>query len=180
MAMHPFAIALLAGGRSSRMGEPKHAVRMPDGRTMSDHVLDQCVRVCDTIVVAGPHDTLQQHTCIPDNTPWTGHGPLAGVEAVLASGIAARWLIVPCDMPWLTADVLQSMRHHDATGVVCIDKAGPLPMRIDTAMIGEVRSALEREQLALRSLPCVVHAHRLAICDESIIRDIDRPDQLPQ
>lgn len=99
--------AILIGGRSTRMGTPKHAIALPDGRAMIEHVADVLRQVCPRLVVLGPDSPLPGVPAIPDLRP--GLGPLAGIEALLASGLDDTYLVVPCDMPRLTAEVLQAL-----------------------------------------------------------------------
>ena len=42
----PLTPLLLAGGRSTRMGTPKHLLPMPDGRPLYQHQIDLLARTC--------------------------------------------------------------------------------------------------------------------------------------
>lgn len=68
--------AILMGGRSTRMGTPKHAIMLPDGRAMIEHVADVLRPVCPRQVVLGPQSPLPGVHAIPDLRQ--GFGPLAG------------------------------------------------------------------------------------------------------
>src|SRR5688572_11288706 len=108
--------AILVGGQSSRMGPigPKHRIILADGRTLISHVIAALRCVCDppTILLGGnasDHATLNLTDCqhLPDLRP--GLGPLAGIEALLASSISSQYLVCPCDTPRLTSNLLERL-----------------------------------------------------------------------
>jgi molybdenum cofactor guanylyltransferase len=96
-------IAILAGGRSRRMGRDK--ADLPVG---TETLLQRTVRVASetgapTIVVgrtAGPEDPEVEHR--PDSP--AGIGPLGGILSALER--FAVVLVVPCDLPRLEKDAL--------------------------------------------------------------------------
>ena len=100
-------IALLSGGGSRRMGEPKQDMTGPDGRTMLEMAIDTARGVGDRIVVSGPSDAGSDLPVVADER--VDSGPLAGIEAVLKSGIDDCYLFMPCDMPGLTIDILKRL-----------------------------------------------------------------------
>lgn len=95
--MWPHTVAILIGGQSTRMGSPKHVVTLPNGKTMLQSMLGFAEQTaCKTVLVGG---TIPGHKCILDNR--TLQGPVAGIEALLASGVDSEYLVVGCDMPLL-------------------------------------------------------------------------------
>lgn len=150
---HPGAI--LCGGRSSRMGEPKHDLKLPDGRTMFDAVADAMRDVCGSLVVLGPDDIRPDLPHVRDLRE--GQGPLAGIEALLASGLDDRYLVVPCDVPNLGADLLQRLTDAPPARVAVFHKSDQtdpdcLPMRIESNCLAEVRALLDEGRRAVRRL----------------------------
>lgn len=177
MATSSFAVAILAGGAARRMGAPKQHHQLPDGTPMGERMLAVARAVADLMVVAGPIDCMPGCVCIPDSDEFKGDGPLAGIEAVLASNIAQRWLVLPCDMPFLTEALLTAMRNCTATSVV-LQGAGPLPIVLSSDALPAVRAALRQGRRAVRDLDCVRTAHALPVADQSHLRDIDSPDDV--
>ena len=101
--------AILAGGRSCRMGQPKEGILLRDGRPMIEHVAEALSPVCSEIIILGDcrgyhGELLADASRLPDRV--TCYGPLAGLDALLASGIAKRYLVVSCDQPLLTPVLL--------------------------------------------------------------------------
>ena len=102
------AAAVLMGGGSRRMGSPKQHVEI-DGVPMGQRVITIARDSGFHVVISGPNEAMPGMPHIADLATHAEHGPLAGIEAVLASGLAARWLILPCDMPRLTAASLTQL-----------------------------------------------------------------------
>ena len=133
---------LLAGGRSARMGRDK-ALLPYRGRTLLEHMaaLLQASGAC-RVLVSGPLRT--GYASVPDRRP--GLGPLGGIQAVAAAlaGKAgcAQLLIVPVDMPALSAATLTALLADCDAAPACHYADHPLPLRL--ALDETVRAQLER------------------------------------
>ena len=152
----PHSAAILAGGRSTRMGSPKHALPLADGRPMIEHVADACTAITPSGIVVGPDDALPGWAHVHDLR--MGQGPLGGIEALLASDHDTRYLVVPCDLPRITASLLRALTDaNDAAPLVAMrradrDEPESLPLRIDTSMLPVVRAALDAGLRSIRAL----------------------------
>jgi molybdopterin-guanine dinucleotide biosynthesis protein A len=154
---------VLAGGRSSRFGGDKLAVRV-DGRALLDRAIDAVRVVTSEVVVVAPPGVDR---LVPDGVR-VAHderpfdGPLAG----LAAGLAAlepdveRAIVVAGDMPSLVPAVLArliaALAAAPTVGVAVLGSDGeapPLPMAVDvrraTAAIATLRDGDERRLRAL-------------------------------
>lgn len=142
-----FTPLILAGGRSSRMGSPKHLLRMPDGRPLYQHQIDVLARSCPGTPViyislaqdsqlddflrerAAPQTNNKSGTLGgPDvkvvfdqdfNDTGESAGPASGFLAAFASRPENTWLVVPCDSPFLNAELLERLRREYAPPVTC-------------------------------------------------------------
>lgn len=140
--------AVLLGGRSSRMGTPKHEMRLEDGRTMFDAVMAALSAICGRVVMVGatsPRDSRGSME-LPDLRP--GLGPLGGIEALLASGIDSQYLVCPCDVPLITPDLLRRLVQPGAALATVFQIEGrdvldPLPARISAEALPIVRRLLD-------------------------------------
>lgn len=100
---------VLAGGASRRFGEDK-ARYLVDGASMIERVVRAVSEVVHPvrISIGGDTEPFQlelEH--VRDLTP--DAGPLGGLQAGLRRG-ERRWLlVVACDLPFLTSDVLTSL-----------------------------------------------------------------------
>ncbi len=180
--------AVLAGGESRRMGALKEGLRLPDGRPMLAHVLDALKSVCDRVAVVGacrgfavPDGIIH----IPDLRP--GEGPLAGLEALLSSGLDDAYLVAGCDQPFLTPDALAQLaagrgdmprffRSEDGTG------HDPFPGYFPATLAVDVTAALDRGERSvrrfLRSFPVAWAA--LPVADAATLRGCNTPDDFAE
>ena len=96
---------VLAGGRSSRMGSDKAMLRFR-GRPMMEIAQETLSRVCDRVAISGNR---------PDLASWgevvterrIAEGPAAGIEAALEDSKTPWALILPVDLPVMSATLLQ-------------------------------------------------------------------------
>lgn len=149
--------AVLAGGKSRRMGRPKHALRLPDGRQMIEAVADALADVCSTVVVVGGAvaEALPDVEHIADLRE--GQGPLGGLEALLASRRDTEYLVCPCDLPLVSAGVLLRLTAAaDAMATVFRIEGEaafePLPARISGDALDLVRTGLDQGNRAVHRL----------------------------
>jgi len=93
------------------MGQPKPGVPMPDGRKMIEHVIEPLSRLCQKIVMMGDCRGFsipqqQNFIALADDPP--GKGSLSAIATLLKSGIDPDgYLVVACDQPFLTPDLLR-------------------------------------------------------------------------
>lgn len=96
-----FAAVILAGGRSSRMGQNKAQMIRPDGLTQLEHTQRQVAKL-------NPASIMISGVDLPDIYP--DCGPLSGIHAALETlETGDSLLVVPCDLPLLTVDALQPL-----------------------------------------------------------------------
>lgn len=111
--MRPGVTALvLAGGAASRMGGSK-ADRRLGGRTLLERSLALADAVADEVLLLpGGRDLPAAAAGRRVVTDWAqGHGlgPLAALGAGLEAARHPWCLLLPCDMPWLRADVARRL-----------------------------------------------------------------------
>lgn len=152
---HPFmsellrcAGAILIGGRSSRMGSPKHELKLGDGRTMLDAIVGALSGVCGRIVLVGTEIPPLARDLVSVADHRTAVGPLGGIEALLTSGIDSQYLFCPCDLPLITAGLLQKLMTNTDLPATVFQVEGrqtiePLPARISAAALPTVRRLLD-------------------------------------
>lgn len=153
---------LLTGGRSTRFGRDKGAVFGPGVAQVLSSVCSPCVEV-------GPGFTSLRAVADP------GEGPLRA----LASGAAAvsgDALVVACDLPGLTADVLEWLAAQAGTVVPVVEgRAQYLCARYSAstlAMAAEVEGRAVRDLLDAAGDVVYVDA---SAWDASVFADVDRP-----
>jgi len=107
---------LLAGGASSRFGSPKELAEF-EGETLGDRAWRLLGAVCDERLRVGPGGL---------DDP--GTGPVAAIGAGLRAASHDVAVVVPVDMPRLTAAALLALAA--ACRDAAVGPAGPLPCAI--------------------------------------------------
>lgn len=113
---------ILAGGASRRMGCDKATIEI-GGQRAIDRVVDAMRPVCDELVIAGkgtrlPFPGIHDVAWVEDE-PGT-EGPLAGLASGLRAASGQSCVLVACDMPFLSPDLLRHLlaAHRDGDDAV--------------------------------------------------------------
>jgi molybdopterin-guanine dinucleotide biosynthesis protein A len=182
--------AVLAGGQSVRMGKPKAAVRLWDGRTMIEHVLDTLLTVCPRVVVVGADSSLSlqagaRAARIPDRR--AGLGPLSGIDALLASGLDRRYLVAACDQPLVSVMLWRRLAEGDPSQphffrAARISSILPLPAHLPASLLEEVQRLLSGPDRSLRGLMAAVSPQWIEISgdEETLLKSVNTPAELAE
>jgi len=109
---------VLIGGRSRRMGRPKHLLRGADGRTWVERTAALVGGAAERVVLLGGGEvpaSLAGLARLPD-APGL-EGPLAGLVAAMRWAPWASWLVAACDLPRLSGEALAWLRATRRPGV---------------------------------------------------------------
>lgn len=103
----PLYGCILIGGKSSRMGQPKHLIKTKGNITWLSHSVKVLEPFVDKVVLAGagevPSD-MESLERVPDQLNVAG--PLAGILSSMNSWPTANWIILACDMPLITEEAV--------------------------------------------------------------------------
>ncbi|MFI4889105.1 MAG: NTP transferase domain-containing protein [Steroidobacterales bacterium] len=102
---------VLAGGTSSRMQRDKAALTYR-GRSQLDRVVELVSRHVRPVFVSVRADqaadpTRAQRSLIIDSVP--GEGPMVGIRSAFARAPDVAWLVVACDLPFLSDAVVEHL-----------------------------------------------------------------------
>jgi molybdopterin-guanine dinucleotide biosynthesis protein A len=109
---------VLAGGASTRMRSDKAALQY-HGRPQLQWAFELVSKFCAASFVSVRPDQRYDsaragHPQIVDRQP--GIGPIAGISAALLEHPKAAWLVLACDLPFLTERTLEHLiAHRDAS-----------------------------------------------------------------
>ena len=103
--MPDFSGFVLAGGRSSRMGEEKALLQI-DGSTLLARALDRLRALTPEVCIIGPAAKFASHGRVIEDV-YTGRGPLAGIHAALSASATDLNLILAVDLPFVTESLLR-------------------------------------------------------------------------
>lgn len=99
---------VLAGGKSTRMGESKAQIKW-HGSAQQYHAADMLSNFCDEVYISCKAEQEKHideaYRCLPDT--FLDMGPFGGILSALRSGRDRAWLVVACDLPLLNRETLE-------------------------------------------------------------------------
>ena len=132
--------AVLAGGRSRRMGASKAAVPLGGAPLIARPLAAAAAAGLYAVVVAKPATELPPLDVPVWREPAEPSHPLCGLVAALERGPVVA---IACDQPWVTAELLRELAAHE--GPVVAAAGEPFPGRYEPAQLPTLREALARE-----------------------------------
>jgi molybdopterin-guanine dinucleotide biosynthesis protein A len=149
------AVCILSGGASSRMGQDKASLRLLDGRSLLQLMVDKFVSENCLTVIGGTSQPMLENNeppTIPDLFS-ARKGPVGGIVS------SVLWLqrfypvievcyFVPVDLPCLDIDSLFALENATGVGRFFVDH--PLPLRLElNSQTRQLCATLAEELLSL-------------------------------
>ncbi|NIA06159.1 MAG: NTP transferase domain-containing protein [Actinobacteria bacterium] len=98
---------VLIGGKSTRLGKPKHLLER-NGKTWLEHTVELLRQVTDRTVIAGVGMLPEKlRDCVRLYDAPKIDGPMAGVLSAMRWARRASWLVTACDLPGLSVEALR-------------------------------------------------------------------------
>jgi len=149
-------VAIIAGGKSQRFGEPKALAKFGQ-QTLMDFSLQLAFRLSRRVLVISGDNSYQlppEVKVYPDLIP--GRGPLGGIHTALFYSATPYLATLPCDMPLLNVRVYQMLNDYLKAGqpVVAVSEKGwePLVALWPREALPIIEAHLLSGQLSLRSV----------------------------
>jgi len=151
---------ILAGGKSSRMGENKALMKI-GGKRVIDRLIEEFIPVSEkVIVIANEELPLIDDSVIilEDSEAYKGQGPLAGILTGLTAVKGGTCFVVACDMPFASSELAMLLEHTliekslDAVIPIADGQIHPLFAVYDARVLDDVISTLKEGKRAVRSL----------------------------
>lgn len=177
MARAPFSLAIIAGGKSRRMGRDKAFVQL-GGQTLIERVIAASAKLgqTETILIANQPEDYRQfglpiyRDILPDK------GSLGGIYTALMKAKTDWVLALACDMPFINPDLLRFMieRMDDDIDIV-VPRVNGYPQGLHALYRKTCIAPIER-QLAANRLKIIrfYDSMRLRALDESDYAAFDR------
>jgi molybdopterin-guanine dinucleotide biosynthesis protein A len=174
VAHRPLTGVLLVGGASTRFGSPK-ALAQFDGETLADRAWRLLGEACDERIAVGkledgfelPFDLLDDGTAV--------RAPIAGVVAGLRAARHDLAVVIPVDVPMLTAAALHQLAA--ACRDVAMPPSGPLPGAYRRTALPELERALADERLGLRAAIADLDV-AIVDLDAALLVNVNTPDDV--
>lgn len=182
---------VLAGGRSSRFGEPKAFFQdEATGKTWVELTVSKLMPLCEMVFVSANHENYSKLVTIfdaepaiqivPDQAVFSDSGPLGGIYAVMKAAAnyqKANFLVLPVDMPFLTSKEIGQLadypNHFAKTEQANHYLVANIPYSRET-----LHKLLQDEQHRVRALLEKLDTKPLAFEDEAPFRNINRQNEL--
>ena len=110
MSGAPFSVAILIGGDSSRMGSDKATFQV-DGVAMANRVAAAAAEAgaAEILMIGGTQARAKNLSGAWKKDAFPGEGPLGGVITALKAAEHDTVVVLSCDMPFITAAVINSL-----------------------------------------------------------------------
>lgn len=146
-------VAIMAGGKSSRMGRDKSFVLF-NGRPLIESVLAQVAGLGQETLIITNKPADYAHLGLPTFSDiYADCGPLGGIYTAVARASHPHTLIVACDMPWLNRGLLHYLISLRETADIIVPRwqkyPEPLHAIYSKACLPAIQARLEARELKI-------------------------------
>ena len=173
---------ILAGGKSSRMGQDK-GLLFHHGKRMVEHMIDACKQITFNILISTNNAEYKVfgYPLIADN--YKEIGPIGGIQAALAATETEDNIFCPCDMPEIQPPILNQIlqKRENNRAVVATERSGklfPVLGYYRKSALNIVESQIEKGNYKLEDLIFALAAEKVIVSDEQILSNINYPEDL--
>ncbi len=151
---------ILAGGKSSRMGQNKALMKV-GGIRVIDRIVAEFGPDSDQMIVVANDPAVYEHmdaVILEDEPAFKGQGPLAGIYTGLKKVEEGPCLMIACDMPFVSArlglELVSILKRSDRDAVVPVHEGRmhPLLAAYDARVSDIVKETLEDGKRSVRAL----------------------------
>ena len=174
MAHRELTGILLVGGSSTRFGSPK-ALATLDGETLAERAWRLLGNACsERIAVGKKADGLELPFDLVDDASDV-RAPLAGLVAGLRAARTDVSVVIPVDMPRLTAGALHALAN--ACRDAAVPPTGPLPGAYRQSALANLERYLDLGELRLRDALAELDVATVDL-DASVLVNVNTPDDV--
>jgi len=179
---------VLAGGLSSRYGSPK-AFAQADGMAYYEIAVNALKGISSKVIIVGREEHRecyhQETSVVTDVEPFRGCGPLAGIYSAMMNYSASRYAVLPCDMPNMRPEVMETLVKYcadeDVTAVEADGVYHPLVAIFDQRIKSTIRQTLEHGQYSVMKLlkqvkTTWIQGNELTVNTELVFRNMNTPE----
>ena len=177
-----FSLIVLAGGKSSRMGEDKGLILFR-GKPMIKHVLDNIAPRFEEVIIVSNNKSYHQFNAklVSDNCK--SIGPLGGIEAGLLASKNTNNIIVSCDAPFVNLLLIDFIiKNHQSQDVVFLIKKGlhPFPGYYNKKIHSTIHSIIKLKDYKISNLEKYCSTLKLdcSSFSEKYFINFNSPDQI--
>ncbi|MCR2821306.1 molybdenum cofactor guanylyltransferase [Lederbergia panacisoli] len=164
---------ILAGGKSSRMGENKALMKI-GGKRVIDRIIEEFIPISEDVILIA-NEKIQQldHSVIvlKDSEAFKGQGPLAGILTGLTAAKKGPCFVVACDMPFASTEMAKKLLHTlteknlDAVIPIAEGQIHPLFAAYDAGILSYVHETLKEGKKSVKSLLDRINVEYIEVID---------------
>jgi molybdopterin-guanine dinucleotide biosynthesis protein A len=164
------------GGASTRFGSPKALARF-EGETLAERGYRVLGEAFEHVIVVGKAaDRLDLPFPVLDDGSET-RAAIVGVAAALRLADADRVVVLPTDMPLVTAELLRTLADASVDANAAVPHMGPLPGAYCRSALPLIEQRIAAGDLALYRV-CIELEPRVVQWDELELRNVNTPAEL--
>jgi molybdopterin-guanine dinucleotide biosynthesis protein A len=177
---------VLIGGKSSRMGRPKHLIRN-GGKTWVENIVAELDGQVAGCVLSGQGDVPVplQHLPHVSDPPYLV-GPLAGIISVMRWNKEVSWVVIGCDQPAVSTEALEwliqqrSSFYHAILPTLDGQRVEPLCALYESTCLPFLERMVEQQEFRLSQLmaQCPVYSPVVPVALHFAWQNINTPSQL--
>ena len=183
---HDISIGIIAGGKSSRMGEDKALIRIGNERFI-DRISQELGGFSEVIVSAGQkrtYEDLGYRTVYDENA---GIGPIEGIRRILACAKEEYVFVCAVDMPFIKKELVEYMAGYITADCDCYviadkDHIQPLCAIYKKSVLPVIEELIGEKEYRLREIFSSVATKYIGlehtVFDKKIIRNINTKEDL--
>ncbi len=147
---------ILAGGKSSRMGQDKGLIKLK-GKRLIDIAIDHLQPFCHEIIISSASDNYKHlgFRTIPDEI--SGIGPMGGIYSSLKASLADMNFVLSFDMPLVSEDIIRFILNKIADSQITVPWEGaefyqPLCGYYNKSVLNSMEKLISQENYKLIEL----------------------------
>lgn len=153
-------LAILAGGKSSRMNYNNKALLTYKEKRFIEHIIEAGKDYKEVIIISNNLEEYKGFNLRIVEDIYKGNGPLSGIHSALINSTTDKVLCIACDMPLITKETLNIIGSYQEEYDVLVPKVSerlqPLCGVYSKNIISKIEEAIKENnnklQLLIRSL----------------------------
>jgi len=144
---------ILAGGKSSRMGEDK-GLMLFNGKPMIKYIIEVIKPLVDKVIIISNNTDYEQFGYEVCQDIIKEKGPIAGIYTGLKYSKTTKNIVLSCDVPFVNTEVIKLLIGKSENADVVIPEKGNRTHQLigmyDQSCIDTFKDELDKDQLKLK------------------------------
>jgi len=176
-------VILLAGGKSSRMGQDK-GLMLLNGKPMIEYIIEIAQQISTEIIIVANNDSYLKFNLPVYKDEFLDKGPLAGIYTGLKNTKTEKNLILSCDVPYIQKELIEFLISNSEKNEITIslfqDKLHPLIGIYAKSCLPVILEQIKLNELKVASLFEKIKTKLLNVneFDSSNFRNINKESDL--